>query len=185
MLTKKQETFLKLIINYYETYRSFPTIGELVKISEYKSYTTIKKYLLLLEKKNYIELDNKRKKIIHVKDILVKENMIKIPFINKKEYFNLSEKMLKPNKKYIAYRLSNNKLHSYLLRNGDILIIEKSKVHLNNKLVLIKIDGKYQVLKYNKKDGFIHLFSDKNDLVIENNNPIIGKVVLMFRFSMD
>lgn len=185
MLTKKQEIFLNLIINYYKTNESYPTTGELVKLSEYKSYDTIRKYLHILESKNYIKLDDRKKRIIYIKDNIVKDDMIKIPFINKKEYFSLSKKMLKDNKKYVAIRLPNNKLNSLFLKNGDILIIEKSKIRLDNKLVLVKIDGKYHVLKYNKKDGFIHLFSDKNYYLLKNNEPIIGKVVLMFRFSMD
>ena len=40
-ITKKQEIFLDLIINYYKVNKMFPTIKDLLEITNYKSYNNI------------------------------------------------------------------------------------------------------------------------------------------------
>ena len=87
-------------------------------------------------------------------------------------------------KKYLAIKLDNNKLRSYLLKSGDILIFEITKRNLNNHLILIEKDHKYQIFKYIKKDGFIHLYNDINSTVL-TNECIIGKCISLVRETMD
>ena len=45
MLTEKQEMFFNLILNFYKKNKQMPTIHDLMKISNFKSYASIYKYL--------------------------------------------------------------------------------------------------------------------------------------------
>lgn len=185
MLTKKQKEFFKLIIKCYQMEKEFPTIGILKKNCTYKSYNTIYKYLIQLEKKDFIKLDNKRKKIIYIKEYLESSPILNIPVINDNRYIEVSNKILKSNQEYLAFKLPNNRLNSYLFKCGDILIIEKNLNNLNNKFVLCLINDKYYILKYIKKDGFIHLLNDKEFFILTNTTTLIGKVVSLIRETMD
>lgn len=185
MLSKKQEDFFNLMVNCYKETKEFPSIGMLKKRSHYKSYNSIYKYMEQLEKKDYIKFDKERKQILYMKDCLENNSVLNIPVINEKRFLTFPSYLLKENKDYIAFKLHNNKLNSYCLKNGDVLIIEKTIHNLNNKLVLACIENKYYILKYIKKDGFIHLINDKDFFVLTSFETIIGIVVSMVRSSMD
>lgn len=185
MLTEKQLIFFNLIKKYYTDNLVFPSIGDLLKNSNYKSYNTIRKYLNKLELKEYIKLNKERNKIIYIKDCLIHDEMIKVPFISLDKYINISKDLLPKNNNYVAYKLNRNMMQSYFLQKGDILIIDKSNTYLNNKIVLVNIDNCLKVLKYIKKDGFIHLINDKKTYFLIHEKDIIGKVVLVIRNTMD
>lgn len=185
MLTKKQEEFLNIITSYYQKKKEFPTIGTLKKISQYKSYNTIKKYLLQLEKKNYLIYDKTNKKIYVPGKFLESHGYYKIPFINEAGYFHIQNDNLNNKKDYKAYKVKNNDLDSFYIKSKDILIIEKTTNYLNNKIVLANLENKYYLLKYIEKDGFIHLYSDNHDFILTNIENIIGKVILLIRDTMD
>ena len=184
MLTEKQQLFLDFIIKCYKKTKELPTIGILKTNSNYKSYNTIRKYISQLEKKGFIKLDLKREKIIYIKEHLENLPFFNIPIINDNKFIEVSSKLLKSNQEYLAFKTENNKLNSYFLKCKDIVIIEKNLNNINNKLVLVSIDSKYYILKYIKKDGFIHLFNDKDSYILSNNIIIIGKVVLLIRETM-
>ena len=69
-------------------------------------------------------------------------------FINENDYVYLYN--LKKNTNYIAFRTHNNRLNNECIKCLDILIIEKDLNNLENKLVLILINDKYRILKYQK-----------------------------------
>lgn len=185
MLTKKQQEFFNLITKYYKENKKTPTIGILKKNSNYKSYNTIYKYLAQLEKKEFIKLDKKDNKITYIKKQLENNLYTNIPIINNKTFIEVSNKHLKYNQEYVAFKLNNNKLNNYYLKTKDILIIEKNLNNLNNKFVLVLIENNYQVFKYLKKDGFIHLLNDKQCILLTTSITIIGKVIMLIRNTMD
>lgn len=181
MLTKKQQLFLDYIINCYKETKDFPSITTLKKNSPYKSYNTIYKYLNQLEKKGFIKFDFLVKKVTYINEYLENNIFSYIPIINEKETLTISNTFLNKDKSYIAFKIHNNKLNSHCIKNGDILVIEKCLTNLNNKLVLVFIKNKYQVLKYEKKDGFIHLTNDKDFFILPTFEAIVGKVCLSIR----
>lgn len=184
MLTKKQELFFNLIVEVYKKNKEVLTIGILKKNSNYKSYNSIRKYLKILEEKKYIKLDDKGR-IIYIKKYLEDSLVLNIPIINESYFFTSTTNLLESSKEYAAFKLHDNKLNSFFLKKGDVLIIEKSLTNLNNKFVLVFIKNKYYILKYIKKDGFIHLINDKDFFVLEKSESIIGKVVSLYRTTMD
>ena len=185
MLTKKQQIFLKFIINCYNETKEFPTIGYLKEKSTYKSYNTIYKYLDQLVKKDYIRLNDKKNTIIYIKEILENNNSLNIPIINEFTYLKVPYTFLNQSKEYVAFKIHNNKLNSFCIKNKDILIIQKDFNNLHNKLVLVLMEDSYQILKYIKKDGFIHLKNDSEMFFLTSFETIIGKVVSVIRETMD
>ena len=181
MLTEKQNIFFKNIINYYNNTNELPTISDLIKINNYKSYNTIYKYLNQLENKNYIIYDKNHKRIIYIKDILDNESFFKVPFINEKRFINIDKNLLKSKEEYLAFQIHDNKLNSNNIENKDILIIQKGKKNINNKLVLVFKNSKYNIYKYQNQNTYLKLFNDKEELFLESSNHIIGKVVLIIR----
>lgn len=185
MLTNKQQIFFDFIIDCYKQTKEMPTIKILKKNSNYKSYNTIYKYLKQLETKDYIKLDNERTKIIYIKKHLENNINSNIPIINENKFITLNTSFFNSKSECIAFKLHDNKLNSFHLKNKDILIIEKDLTNLNNKFVLVLINNKYSILKYIKKDGFIHLLNDKESFILERLDSIIGKVILTIRTTMD
>ncbi len=181
MLTDKQEFFFKLIESYYKETNILPNLNTLKKISNYKSYNTIYKYLSQLESKKYLTFDPLKREVIYLKGSCEKNNIYKIPFINKEEYIHVENRKLNPSMNYVAFKVSDNSLKSNGIIYQDILIIEKNTKYLNNKFILININEEYKVFQYRKKDGFIHLLNDRKVYPIIGLNNIIGKVILLIR----
>ena len=179
MLTKKQEQFFQLIKNYYKTNNILPNLNTIKKISNYKSYNTIYKYLKILESINYLKYDKDKKEITYLMGCSNKIHTI--PFINKKEFIKIEINKLDNFSNYVAFQIDDNNLKKLGIIKGDIVITQKNNTYLNNKFVLVNIKNKYKVFKYQKKDGFTHLINDKDIIPIINNNNIIGKVVLLIR----
>lgn len=179
MLTKKQQKFFNTIFKFYQKNYYLPSIGELKKIFDYKSYNTLYKYLLILENKGYLKYSRDKKKIIYLNQGINSNNFFKIPIINDQDVVEVTN--LELNKEYLAIRIHNNRMNSYHLQNKDIIIIEKTLNNLNNKLVCVLIDDKYKILKYEKKDSFIYLFDDYNSYLLTSFNKIIGKVKMVIR----
>ena len=113
-----------------------------------------------------------------------KDAYLNIPIINCQKSLKIFKEYLK-DYNYVAYKLHDNRLKSYNVFNKDILIIEQSLRNLDNKLVLVYIDSRYKVLKYQKKDGFIHLQNDKENFILTESKAIVGKVVFLIRSTMD
>ena len=89
MLTKKQEQFFNIILNYYNLNKELPTIGILKKISNYKSYNTIYKYLDQLEKKEFIKFNKKLKKLTYLKSSFYDNLTLTIPIVNTLTYLQI------------------------------------------------------------------------------------------------
>ncbi len=184
MLTEKQQEFLDFIIKTYKEQKEIPTIGLLKKKSHYKSYNTIYKYLNILSQKEIIKYNQETKKITYINASIEDDIFLNIPIINEKKYLQIKNTYL-DNKEYYAYQVHDNRLKSFNILSKDILIIEKSQKNFLNKLVLVSIDDKYLVLKYLKKDGYIHLLNDKESYVLADDSNILGKVISLIRPTMD
>ena len=180
-LTTKQKLFFNMLIKYLNKNNQFPCLKEIKNITNYKSYNTIYKYINILENKGYLIYDKNKKEITYLKHNFLNDNLYIIPFINENKYIKVNNNNLSTNNNYIALEINNNNLKSYGILNKDILIVEKNTSYLNNKFILIYKDYKYQVFKYIKKDGFHQLLNDKNTILLENTNCIIGKVVSLIR----
>ena len=180
-LTKKQEKFYRTINFFIEQNKYLPTIGEIKKITNYKSYNTIHEYIKILIKKNYLTYDQSTKRIGIKNKSYSNNNSIIIPYLNNDNYLKIDKSFLKDNSNYVCFLNDNSNLKSAGINRHDTLIIEKNLTRLNNKLVLINVNNKYKILKYIKKDGFHHLYNDKENIVIENIDFIIGKVIMLIR----
>ena len=176
-ITEKQQNFLNLILNFYEVNKILPTIRDLKDITKYKSYNTIYKYLKSLESKNMIIYDNTRKQITYINKTIKRNDVIQIPFISQTNYFNLKN----IDADCFILTIRDNNLKSFGIYLDDQVVIKKELTHLKNKFVMIKDDFGYKIYKYEKKGTFHYLINDKEELIFENTNIILGKVVSLFR----
>ena len=181
MLTDKQQFFLDLIINYYKETHILPNINTLKKISNYKSYNSIHKYLEVLENKNYLKYDISKKEISYLKGTINKNKIFKIPFINENKYFNIDGSILNNKEDYYIYKIPNNNLKSFGINKNNLVIVEKNKIDIENKLVLIKQKNTYNLYKCEKKDEFIRLINDIKYFNLGTTNTIVGKVVIIIK----
>ena len=78
MLTKKQEEFFQIIVRYYQDKFLYPSLNDLKKLTNYKSYNTIYKYLNILETKGYIIYNKEEKKISYIKYSFYNNKILKI-----------------------------------------------------------------------------------------------------------
>ena len=176
ILTNKQEYILNLIIDYYQKWNEYPTANILKGLYKCKSYNTIYKHLITLEKKNYLILDKNKKHIINLISIIDNKKKFKIPFINIFDTLDIE----KNKNQYITYLVKNNKLNNFNINYHDILIIKKDKTYLNNKIVLIKKNNNYYIYKLIKNNNY-YLINDKETIFINNLNNIIGKVIYIIK----
>lgn len=181
MLSKHQEDFFNLIKDFYKEKEELPTLNELLKLSNYKSYNSIYKYLNILENKGYLTFDKSRKQVSFINGVLENKKFILVPIINKDSYLYLDKKLFKEKGNFFAFKLSNNSLESFFIKKGDILIVKQDNHYLDNKLVVVKIDKRLNVYKYSKKDGFCHLENDLDTLILNNEKRIMGKIILIIR----
>lgn len=175
-MNEKEEKILEEIINYYKENRIMPTMRYLQKVFNFKSVNSITKYIKSLEEQNYL-IRNKDNKLILNKYNNENTNLKMITVINmNNQYLNI---ILDKNKKYVAYKIHNDYFNNIGILRNDILVIEINKRLKSNDLGLFIIDKKYQIMKYNYKDGF-YLLSDKEDILLNKVN-IIGKVIMIER----
>ncbi len=179
-LSQKQEYFYNLLFELTKNNNHLPTLNEIKKQTMAKSYNTIYQYLTKLEEKGYLIFSKDDKKITFLKDSTLIKDILLIPFIDEKKVLKI-ENYLNQEKKYVAFQIKNNYLKKSGIFYKDILIIDKDNSYLNNKFVLVNYCNSYGIYKYVKKDGFNHLINDKDLIILENTNCILGKVVSLIR----
>lgn len=176
-MTEKEEIILDIIIKYYKANRTMPSIRYLQKELCYKSTNSVYRYLLSLEKQNYL-IRNTSKKLILNKDIQenYKKGLKIIEIINDKRQIRL---WLDKNKKYYGFIIKNNDFEKEMIKKNDLLIIEVNSKIKNNELGLFLIKGKYRIMKFFYKDGF-YILNDYEELIL-NKVKYIGKVIILKR----
>ena len=185
MLTKKQRAFFNLIIKCYKENKTFPTLTILKEQGNFKSYNSVYKYLNILEEKGYIKKDKYSTKVTYILSNIDNKNIITIPIINDNSFCKIPKEDCSKDIEYLAYLVHDSKLKSESIERNDLLIIEKYPKKLNNKLVLILKDNKYYIYKYSKHKDFISLYNDKENITLESNIKIIGRVTTLIRkFSL-
>ena len=181
MLTDKQLFFFQLLKDYYENNNIFPNLKTIKKISKYKSYNSIYKYIKVLEDNNYLKYDYDKKEIIHLKGCIVKNTILQIPYINKDKYFKIDNSILNEKENYYIYKVLNNDLKKEGIIKNDLVIIDRNKTYINNKIILFKENNNYNLYKCVKKDEIIRLKNNQKIINLITTNNIIGKVVLLIR----
>ncbi|MBQ8891744.1 MAG: hypothetical protein IJ068_02645 [Bacilli bacterium] len=175
-ITTKQKEFFNIIVNLYNTNGMYPTINDLKKVTNYKSYNTIYKYLSILEKKNCIKYDKNRHQITFINQVLKKSNKILIPTFNNSNYFDIENA-----NDIKTIKVADNNLNSFGIYKEDNLILSNKLNYLNNNFVVMERFKKYKIYKCLKKDNFYYLINDKEEFVIENKKLIAYKVVALIR----
>ena len=184
MLTDKQQFFYELIINYYKENHEFPNINILKKITNYKSYNSIYKYLNVLEKNKYLKYDHNKKEITYLKGTINKNQLLLIPYINKNKYFQIDRCILNNKNDYYIYKVPNNNLNNLGIYKNNLVIIEKNKIDIDNKIILLKQKSYYTLYKCQKKDEFIRLTNMQKSFNIVTTKEIIGHVVVIINNSI-
>lgn len=198
-----QEKLLKLISEKNIGNLTLRQIGELI---EEKFPQKIKHHLSQLERKGFILIDRKNKKISHISNKTTSDDLfVSIPIIghancgpatifadqNIDGYLKISKK-LAPNKKSIfAIKAEGNSLNranvaGKNIENGDYVIVDSESIspHDNDYMISV-IDGMANIKKYriDKKNYRIALLSESTQeylpIFIHENDDfrICGKVV--------
>ena len=174
-MNKKEEEILKKIIEYNQKNNSMPSIRYLQKTFNYKSATSIARYIKSLENQKYLTRNNFNKLILNNYSIINDIKHIKIINANNKVISIILEK----SEKYIAYKIHNNYFNNIGILRNDILIIKIKKELNKNDLGLFIIDNKYRIMKYDYKDGF-YILKDNEEMLL-NKVKIVGKVIMIER----
>lgn len=177
-------------------------IGEI--IDEKEKPQKIKHHLLQLEKKGFIKIDKKNKKIVRIKDTTKENNLfISIPIIgsancgpaeifaeeNFEGFLKISKKIIKNNSGIFAIKAKGNSLNlsnvnDKKIEDGDYVIVDSKKgIPKNNEMVLTIIDGLANIKKFKIEEDRILLLSESTQeyppiiLHKEDNFIINGKVI--------
>ena len=113
-MTEKENQVYQEIIIYYKENKYLPSIRELQKKLNYKSTNSIYRIINSLEKKGYLNRENKKRKIV-LSDYynLYKENGVNLCVINTKETLILK---LDKTKNYLGFKIRNNYFNDIFIK---------------------------------------------------------------------
>ncbi len=180
-----------------------PSIRDIRTALGIKSTSTVHTYLERLERKGYIQKENGKSRTLRVEglmpeDFIPEENSDMVPLIgrvtagqpilaveNYEGYIQYPAGVTRrPDNDLFALRVSGTSMIEAGIRDGDIVIIEKTSTAENGDIVVALIDDEATVKTFYKEDGHFRLQPENRTMlpIIVNSLMILGKVVASVRF---
>ena len=195
-LTVKQEKVLKALKKYLAENGYPPTVRELCNLTNLSSSATIHVHLDHLQEKakdknRTIEL------LVPNEYDLKNDSVVSIPLLGKvtagnpieaierpDEFFDIPAYMINPKKEVFSLNVSGDSMINAGIYDGDIVLVERSKVANNGEIVVaMNDDNEVTVKTFYKEKDHIRLQPENDALepIILNNATILGKVVGLYR----
>lgn len=170
-----------------------PTIREICQALDFKSTSTVHKYVNQLAEEGYIEKNDKRNRALRLtgrKNVsipLVGEIAAGTPILaieNITEYISLNFDRRYTGELF-ALTVKGDSMINIGIFSGDIVIIEKGDYAENGDLVAALVDDESATVKtFYKENGHYRLQPENDDMepIISNNVKILGKVAALIRY---
>jgi len=176
-LTPKQQKVLNAIKEFQRVNNRMPTYKELSDTLGYSSVNSIQQYIRVLEKKKYLQIEEKKglKNIESIEKSNV--NLINIPLLgrvacgaplfaeeNLEGYISISNDIIKDNTgRYFFLRAQGNSMNADGIDDNDLLLIESKSVANPGDRVLALLEDEVTIKIYNPQDDCIVLMPKSKD----------------------
>ena len=156
-LTVKQEKVLKALKKYLAENGYPPTVRELCNLTNLSSSATIHVHLDHLQEKGYIKKAKDKNRTIELlvpnEYDLKNDSVVSIPLLGKvtagnpieaierpDEFFDIPAYMINPKKEVFSLNVSGDSMINAGIYDGDIVLVERSKVANNGEIVVAMND---------------------------------------------
>ncbi len=178
-----------------------PSVRDICNAVNFKSTSSVHKYLSILEQEGYIRKDPAKPRAIEVLDEsfnTLRKDLINIPVIgtvaagtpilaqeNIESYIPLLADRL-PNKDLFILNVKGDSMINCGIFNGDQIIVEQCSTAENGEIVVALVDDSATVKRFFKEDDHIRLQpeNDTMDPIILPDVTILGKVTGLLRFHI-
>lgn len=178
-----------------------PSVRDICNAVNFKSTSSVHKYLSILEQEGYIRKDPAKPRAIEVLDEsfnTLRKDLINIPVIgtvaagtpilaqeNIESYIPLLADRL-PNKDLFILNVKGDSMINCGIFNGDQIIVEQCSTAENSEIVVALVDDSATVKRFFKEDDHIRLQpeNDTMDPIILPDVTILGKVTGLLRFHI-
>ena len=178
-----------------------PSVRDICDADNFKSTSSVHKYLSILAQEGYIRKDPAKPRAIEVLDEgfnTLRQNLVNIPVIgtvaagtpilaqeNIESYIPLLADRL-PNKDLFILNVKGDSMINCGIFNGDQIIVEQCSTAENGEIVVALVDDSATVKRFFKEDDHIRLQpeNDTMDPIILPDVTILGKVTGLLRFHI-
>ncbi len=178
-----------------------PSVRDICDADNFKSTSSVHKYLSILAQEGYIRKDPANPRAIEVLDEgfnTLRQNLVNIPVIgtvaagtpilaqeNIESYIPLLADRL-PNKDLFILNVKGDSMINCGIFNGDQIIVEQCSTAENGEIVVALVDDSATVKRFFKEDDHIRLQpeNDTMDPIILPDVTILGKVTGLLRFHI-
>lgn len=178
-----------------------PSVRDICDAVNFKSTSSVHKYLSILAQEGYIRKDPAKPRAIEVLDEgfnTLRQNLVNIPVIgtvaagtpilaqeNIESYIPLLADRL-PNKDLFILNVKGDSMINCGIFNGDQIIVEQCSTAENGEIVVALVDDSATVKRFFKEDDHIRLQpeNDTMDPIILPDVTILGKVTGLLRFHI-
>lgn len=200
-LTKKQETVLNYIKQFYADNKYPPSVRQIGTALNLKSPATIHSHIQGLIEKGYIKRRNGSNRAL---ELLVdnefennNNNIVDVPLLGKvtagtpieaietpNEFFSLPTYLIPNKKEVFTLQVSGDSMINIGIFDNDIVIVEKANTANNGDIVVAMTDENEVTLKrfFKEKDYFrLQPENDYMEPIILQNVTILGKAIGLYR----
>ena len=184
-MTPKQKRILEFISHYSAQNGYAPSQQEIAGEFGYKSLGTVQDFLILLQKKGYLEKSWNAKRGIKVRP---RETLL--PLLGKvaagfpvehlihQEYIEVPPNMIKKGGEYYALRVKGDSMQDEGILDGDYVVVRKQAVAENGQKVIAMIDNGATIKTYFRDHQKIELKPAN-----EKFRPIVIDPSMLFRIE--
>ena len=178
-----------------------PSVRDICNAVNFKSTSSVHKYLSILEQEGYIRKDPAKPRAIEVLDEsfnTLRKDLINIPVIgtvaagtpilaqeNIESYIPLLADRL-PNKDLFILNVKGDSMINCGIFDGDQIIVEQCSTAENGEIVVALVDDSATVKRFFKEDDHIRLQPENDTMepIILPEVTILGKVTGLLRFHI-
>jgi repressor LexA len=198
---EKKQAILEFIKSEVKRCGYPPSVRDICKAVDFKSTSSVHKYLSILEQEGYIRKDPTKPRAIEILDDgfnTMRKNLINIPVIgtvaagmpilaqeNIESYVPMLADRL-PNKELFILNVKGDSMINCGIFNGDQIIVEQCSTAENGEIVVALVDDSATVKRFFKEDTCIRLQPENDTMepIILSEVTILGKVIGLLRFNI-
>jgi repressor LexA len=192
-LSEKEQVILDYIKSVIAEKGYSPSIRDIRSDLGIKSTSTVHTYLEKLEKKGYIQKDGGKSRSLRVDSPEPAQSNMLIPVVGRVTA-GVPILAVENHDGYVAYPFDKKRMHGRVLfalrvmgtsmieagiLDGDIVIVEKTRVAENGDIIVALIDDEATVKTFYKEDGHYRLQPQNSTMepIIVDSLSVLGKVI--------
>ena len=196
MKKNRQEEVYEFLKQYTSSKGYPPSVREICKAVSLKSTSTVHGYLKKLEEKGFIKRDPAKPRALEITEFMNQKEIVEIPIVGKvtaglpilateniEDIFPMPIEYVRHTNELFILRVKGESMIEAGILDGDLAIIEQTKVAKNGDIVVALIENESTIKRFFKENDKIRLQPENKtmDPIIVDNCAILGKLVSIYR----